>query len=231
MVHFFDEILELIREGGSPGDAGARAIQNWRELLARPPGAPLSDEALCGLFGELEVLEMVLRNSGSLDHWTGWNRDQCDFRLPQIVVEVKSTTSANYRRVKIHGLNQLADPIDGSELVLVLRRLEASVEGRSVPELIDDIVRLGASRSKLLDRLHEARYTEAHRAAYQEKRFVSVEVALRRVDASHPRLVPSMLSGVDLSAIDKIDYELNLNNDAAADLDTTLEALLIEHLQ
>jgi hypothetical protein len=228
LIHYFEEITELIEQGLPPGDAGVAALQNWRELLASPPGAPLSDDALAGLFGELEVLEMILRNGGSLDHWTGWNRDQCDFRLPRLVIEVKSTTSANYRRVRIHGLNQLADPLDGSELILVLRRLESSPDGRSVPDLVDALVKLGASRSSLLDRLHEVRYSEAHRAAYIDKRFVSREVALRHIDANHPRLVPSMLAGVDLSAIDKIDYELNLNNDAGADLGTTLEALLTE---
>lgn len=230
VVHYFEEVIELIRTGAKAGEAGTQALQNWRELLARPPGAPLSDEALAGLFGELEVLEMLLQYGGTLDHWTGWNRDHCDFRLPGLVIEVKSTTSANYRRVKIHGLNQLADPIDGSDLILVLRRLESSAAGRGVPDLVEAIVALGVSRAKLLDRLHEARYSEAHRAAYQDKRFMSLEVALRRVDSSHPRLIPSMLEGVDLSAIDKIDYELNLNNDADADLETTLVALVAERL-
>jgi hypothetical protein len=230
LVHYFEEVIELVRTGMSAGDAGAQALQNWRELLARPPGAPLSDETLAGLFGELEVLEMLLQHGGTLDHWTGWNRDHCDFRLPGLVIEVKSTTSANYRRVKIHGLNQLADPMDGSDLILVLRRLESSAAGRSVPDLVEALVALGVSRAKLLDRLHEARYSEAHRAAYQDTRFVSLEVALRRVDSGHPRLVPSMLEAVDLSAIDKIDYELNLNNDAEADLETNLEALVAEHL-
>ena len=39
-----------------------------------------------------------------------------------------------------------------------------------------------------------------------------------------------MLAGVDLSSIDKIDYELNLNGDADADLDTDLDTLIARHL-
>ena len=229
-VHFLDEVVQLLRSGHAPGDAGRAALQNWRELLAHPAGAPLSESALVGLYGELVVLLMILRNGGQLDQWTGWNRDHCDFRLPGLVIEVKSTTSANYRRVTIHGLGQLADPEDGSDLILVLRRLESSPDGRSVPDLTEEIIRLGASRSVLLDRLSQIRYSEQHRTHYEQVKFVSQEVALRRIDDAHPRLVSSMLAGVDLSCIDRIEYELNLNGQAEADLQSDLDSLIAEKL-
>lgn len=228
--HLLEEMIQLLIDGHAPGDVGRAALQHWRDLLARPAGTPLSENALVGLFGELEVLETILRHGGHLDHWTGWNQDQCDFRLSRLAIEVKSTTSANYRRVRIHGLGQLADPEDGSDLVLVLKRLETSPDGRSVPDLIDAIVQLGTSRAVLLDRLAQARYSDQHRARYAHSKFVSREVALRNIDDSHPRLVPDMLAGVDLSSIDKIDYELNLNGDADADLHTDLDTLLAHHL-
>ena len=228
--HLLDEMVQLLVDGHPPGDVGRTALQNWRDLLARPAGSPLSEDALVGLFGELEVLESVLRHGGQLDHWTGWQHDHCDFRLPGLVVEVKSTSSANYRRVRIHGLAQLADPEDGSGLILVLKRLESSPTGRSVPDLVEDIVRLGVSRSLLLDRLSNLHYSDHHRSRYDSSKFMSIEVAIRRVDDTHPRLVPSMLEAVDLSSIDKIDYELNLNGDAAADLPTDLDTIIRDHL-
>lgn len=218
-TNFLEEVIQLVREGHPPGDAGRAALQNWRELLATPPGAPLSDGALAGLYGELEVLLMVLEAGGDIAHWTGWDRDQNDFRLPGLVIEVKATTSPNYRRVTVHGLRQLADPEDGSDLVLVLRRLEASPDGRSVPDLIDEAVKLGASRSVMLDRLSRVDYSDLHRAHYQSRRFVSQEIALRAIDEAHPRLTPAELDRVDLSAIDRVDYVLNLNADADADSD------------
>lgn len=228
--HLLDEMVQLLVAGHPPGDVGRTALQNWRDLLARSPGRPLSEDALVGLFGELEVLSSVLRHGGQLSHWTGWQHDHCDFRLPGLVVEVKTTTSSDYRRARIHGLSQLADPEDGSRLILVLRRLESSPTGRSVPDLIEEIVRQGVSRSKLLDQLSNLNYSDQHRALYDASRFISIEVALRRVDESHPRLVPSMLAGVDLSSIDKIEYELNLNGDAAADLPTDLDTIIRDHL-
>lgn len=227
--HLLEEMVELLGGGHPPGDVGRVAIRNWRELLARPHGTRLSDKALVGLHGELEVLETILEAGGKLDYWTGWNKDHCDFRLPGLVIEVKSTTSPNYRRVRIHGLAQLDDPEDGSNLVLVLKRLESSPEGRSVPELVDRAVSLGAVRSQLLEKLLEVGYHEHHRASYEDKRFVSEEAALRNIDDKHPRLIASMLTGVDMSSVDKIDYELNLNGSADADINQTIKELLIEH--
>ncbi len=227
---FLDEILQLLKTGHEPGDAGRAALQAWRDLLARPTGEPLREQALVGLFGELEVLETILTLGGDFDSWTGWNKDHNDFRLPGLVIEVKSTTSANYRRVQIHGLGQLDDPQDGSDPVLVLRRLEPSPEGRSVPDLIEALVRLGASRAVILERLAHLHYSDQHRAAYDSHRYVSSEIALRAIDDTHPRLVPSKLVSVDLSCIDKVDYELNLNGDPEADLDNTLRDLISDHL-
>lgn len=230
-IHLLEDVVHLLEDGHPPGDAGRAALQSFRELLARPPGAPLSDQALVGLYGELEVLEMLLELGGELSYWTGWNKDQNDFRIPGLVLEVKSTTSAEYRRVRIHGLRQLADPEDGSALLLVLRRLEASPDGRSVPDLTDALVRLGASRSVLLDHLSQLGYSEQHRDFYEQRRFMSQEVALRRIDDAHPRLTPSALEGIDLSSIDSIDYELNLNGAAESDLAADLKTVLQAHLE
>jgi hypothetical protein len=226
-THFLEEIIQLVESGHAAGDAGRTALQHWRELIAQAPGTTLSNEALAGLFGELEVLETVLQQGGTLGHWTGWTKDQNDFRLPNLVLEVKTTMSANYRRVRVHGLRQLAAPEDGSCLVLVLRRLEASPTGRSVPDLTDALVRLGAPRPKLLECLARVHYSEQHRTQYEQLRFVSQELTLRRVDDGHPRLTPEILRPIDLAHIDKVDYELNLNDDAT-DLGTTLDALVAQ---
>lgn len=228
--HLLEEIVDLLKQGHPPGDAGYVAISNWRELLARPAGQRLSDQALVGLHGELEILESILDAGGELNHWTGWSKDHCDFRLSGLVIEAKSTTSSDYRRVRVHGLAQLDDPEDGSDLILVLKRLEASQDGRSVPDLIERLVKLGASRARLLERLTEVGYYEHHEASYENQRFVSTNVALRRIDDSHPRLIPSMLRDVGTSCIDKIDYELNLDGTADADLKTSIERILANHL-
>jgi hypothetical protein len=228
--HLLEEIVELLSNGHAPGDVGLVAIRNWRELLARPAGDRLSDQALVGLHGELEVLETILEVGGDLDHWTGWNKDHCDFRLSGLVIEVKSTTSSDYRRVRVHGLAQLDDPQDGSDLLLVLKRLESSPDGRSVPDLVERVVALGAARSRLLEKLAGVGYYEHHNASYENKRFVSKEAVLRDIDDSHPRLIASMLTGVEMSSVDKIEYELNLNGTADADIDQTIEELLVERL-
>lgn len=217
-VRLFEEVIELLGEAHPPGDAGRAALQNWRELLAKPAGARLSENALVGLFGELEVLSVALDHGGSLDWWTGWEKDRVDFRAPGLAIEVKSTMSAEYRRVKIHGLQQLAAPSDGSDLVLALRRLERSPHGLSLPDLINELCAKGVARSSLLERLSHVGYFETHQALYEGFRLVSQEVALRLVNDSHPRLTPDSLSSVNLNHIDRVDYELNLNDEHDTDL-------------
>ena len=217
-VRFFEEVAELLGAGHPPGDAGRAALQNWRELLARPAGTPLTADALVGLFGELEVLELLLDHDGKLEWWTGWQKDHVDFRIPGLAIEVKSTTSSEYRRVKIHGLQQLADPEDGSDLILALRRLDHSPQGRSVPDLTDSLCAKGIARSSLLECLSRVGYFESHRPQYEEIRFVSLELALREVNENHPRLTSEALSKVNLNHIDRVDYELNLNDEHDTDL-------------
>lgn len=228
---FLGEIVSLVADGEPPGSAGQLALRNWRELLARPPGQVLDENQLAGLYGELEILETILVHSGSIGAWTGWQRDQNDFRLPGLVIEVKTTLSPNYRRVRIHGLAQLADPQDGSDLVLVLRRLERSPTGRSVPDLVDACVDKGAPRAELLEHLANVGYSEQHRPRYRDVRFVSQEIALRSIDDEHPRITTELLGrSIDLAPIDRVDYVLDLDGTANSDLDTNLEDLIAARL-
>lgn len=228
---FVEAVFGRLSDGAAPGGVGRSVLVEWRDLLARSPGSPLSDDALVGLFGELEVLERIVARGGSLSHWTGWQRDHNDFRLPELAIEVKSTTSADFRRVEIHGLGQLADPQDGSDLVLVLRRLESSPAGRSVPDLVDVLVRLGISRSELLQCLSNVGYSEEHRPFYDGRRFVSEETVVRRVDADHPRLTPDRLRQIDLTAIGRVDYTLDLNSHHESDLEQSLDELIAAALE
>ena len=63
-----------------------------------------------------------------------------------------------------------------------------------------------------------AGYFESHRPQYEEIRFVSLELALREVNENHPRLTSEALSKVNLNHIDRVDYELNLNDEHDTDL-------------
>lgn len=226
---FLEEVFARLDEGQEPGGVADAALSRWGDLLAKPAGPRLGSTQLAGLYGELEILERILRSGGSLDSWTGWQMDSVDFRLPGLSIEVKSTVSADYRRVRIHGLGQLTDPLDGSRLVLVLRRLELSATGRSVPELIDALVALGADRPSLLESLYEVGYSEAHREDYLDRRFVSEVVALRDIDPQHPRLTMEMVRATDLQAIDRVDYVLNLNGTETGDIDIGLNELIGQH--
>ncbi|MEE8600784.1 PD-(D/E)XK motif protein [Euzebya tangerina] len=227
---FLLEVFARLSQNQPRGRVADMALRRWADLVSRPAGPRLGDRELAGLFGELEILELAMERGALFDHWTGWRREAVDFRFPGLVVEVKATLSPNYRRVRIHGLEQLADPLDGSPLILVLRRLQLSPEGRSLPLLTDSLVDLGADRAALLGALHNVGYSEAHRTDYEATRFISEVVALREISADHPRLTPAAARDIDLQAIDRVDYVLNLNGTDQDDMNISIEELFDEHL-
>ena len=229
--HFLDEVVELLVSGHVPGDAVREAFGNWNELLARNVGRRLSESAVVGLWGELELLSEILRLGGSLNAWTGWKRDNNDFRLPKLTIEAKTTTSADYRKIQVHGLAQLDDPADGTPLLLVLKRVEASAGGRCLNDLVSEVIELSSAASEVLNRLADVGYYEHHASDYEQYRYVSTDVALRFVDDNHPRLTFGHLRQVDLTAIDKVTYELNLNGTVeSSDVDRPLLELLAEYI-
>lgn len=228
-------IVSRIVEGEPRGRVPVTVLREFDGLLAGEAGRRLSDNQLVGLLGELEVLREVVAAGGGLDHWTGHLNDHVDFRLPGMALEVKSTLSANHRRVVVHGLRQLEAPDDGSDLFLLLRRFERSPDGpdsNSVPEVVDQLIGMGVAAHELLEALSGHGYLQAHADDYVDKRFVGTERALRLVDDSHPRLTESLLkrAEVDLSGIDGVDYVLDLDDSVADDLNTELGALLASRM-
>lgn len=225
-----DDVLTLVDGGTPPGVAGHESLVRWRDVLAAAPGRPMDQRRQAGLHGELSVLLEILDAGGTLDMWTGWSGAPKDFALPGLAIEVKTTTSPDYRRVQVHGLRQLETPLDGSDVVLSLRRVELSPHGTSLPSLVDDLLERSISRSTLLERLLDAGYSEAHRSIYRDTRFTTESVALRWIDDGHPRLVPSMLRDVDLQAIGSVRYELDLNGTESEDIEQTVAELIAESL-
>lgn len=204
-----EDLLERLADGEPPSTTPARVIADWRGLFAGAPGQRLTPQALAGLFGELIVLRQMLDAGGTVEWWSGWDKDHVDFRLPGVAVEVKSTLDADHKRIEVHGLAQLDDPPDGSRLLLCLKRLTHSPNGMSVPDLVDDLT-LHVPEVELRNRLVEAGYQAEHEQDYRLHRFVVEEVALYEVDGAFPRLTEAMLTAVAAPAVESVDYRLNL---------------------
>ena len=114
-------------------------------------------EELVGLYGELVVLEDLLRvHRASVKCWTGPFGGRHDFSGRRFALEVKSTLTRVSKTVHISGIEQLMPPASGSELGLMHLVLErAGAAGRTLGDLLESITALTDDPSRLADALRE----------------------------------------------------------------------------
>jgi hypothetical protein len=223
-IHLFPTIYALIEDVLRRIEAGekdcvvalANSLRNFEALVARAGG--ISREETVGLYGELLVLESLLR-AGKADAkaWIGANRQSHDFRLSTLELEVKTTTSNN-RHHYVHGLNQLT-PSPGHDLHVVSIRLSSpgSGAGRSLDELIDDLLATMSGNeeavqyfSNELDKTSYARGNHECTVAYQlAADLMQVSIGKDFPIVNHSRL-EEMLGGSAAGRVMRLDLLINL---------------------
>jgi hypothetical protein len=209
------EIVERI--AATPAKAVAalrRTLADWRALLS---GArhTLGPAELAGLYGELTVLQaLVTRDPGAVAFWTGPLKTKQDFHRGSVALEVKSTTSTESRTTRIHGLGQLDAGDD--RLLLVWLRLRTD-RGRSVPELVDEILTVADDEAAFRSALFQAGYAETEREVYSRRVFEVVEMRTYEVGPGFPRITTAGLAGdATLAGLDHVDYDVDLDSLPAA---------------
>ncbi len=217
-----EEVLSAVAaEPKRPDAAAAMVLGRWRELLAALPEAPLGEEALTGLFGELHVLRVLAEAGQPADRWwTGYDRHRHDFCAPQCDIEVKTTRAADSQTVSINGLTQL-DPPAGGRLLLVLVRVEAGgATGETLPEAVRTVLSAARDPAALERALADAGYSSAHDSSYKATRLRVREVVWHDVKEDFPRLSPRhFAAGHPCPAVSAIGYALDLSHATAFRVD------------
>lgn len=202
-----------------PVKALYRVLDRWRALL-RAEGAPLRQQQLAGLTGELLVLNQLLEHDPSAHRlWLGPGGYRHDFTAATTAVEVKATIGSEGRRPRIHGLDQLEAPA-GGRLCLAWYRLQPSAKGGAgFLELIGRALRLCDDESALLELLSDAGYRSSDIDHYRDVRFVTIEERWYEVDPEFPKLTGRdlALAGVPVSAID-VEYTVDISGESPAPL-------------
>ena len=195
-----------------PERTASRVINRWRELLARPASGPLEPAVLIGLFGELTCLKMlVARAPAAVALWTGPLGAGHDFCAQDLHLEVKATAGRRGWIFEMHGLDQLEAP-PGGELYLGVFQVEESPAGRSVPELVDALVQLGADVVTLREKVARAGIGPDRWEAAAEIKYREVQHRFYLVSAGFPRLVAGDLVGGKVPhGITHVHYGLDLN--------------------
>ena len=118
-------------------------LERWKNLFGRVRDSHLSLAEQQGLFGELCVLQGLLRDprisdTGSVLSWVGADKAVRDFRGATWAVEVKTTSTNKHDKLSINGESQLDDSkVEG--LWLAHYALEANNSaGCSLPDKVDE---------------------------------------------------------------------------------------------
>jgi len=120
------EVLERLKNGTSPAEAVRGTIRDFRDLILAKPRRDVSVGELCGLIGELLVLERLCESSpDGVSAWTGPYEQRHDFRKGARAIEVKASMRSDSSHIKVNGVEQLKPP-EGGTLNLVHVRLERS---------------------------------------------------------------------------------------------------------
>ncbi|MGW4112640.1 PD-(D/E)XK motif protein [Actinosynnema sp. NPDC004786] len=219
-------VADRVQLGGlSPARALHATLDRMSSLLRTPEA--LTREREIGLFGELLVLGGLIERLGavkSVEAWRGSLAEEHDFGLPELDVEVKTTTSES-RTHWIESLTQLV-PKEGRPLWLVSHQLTSAGAGTgsSLPGLIEAVsAQLGPGRHQ--DDFEDALARSGWRDAYRER--LTTRWARRsasrgyHVTGPFPRLTPDDLRnrGVVIDRIPTIRYRIDL--DGFADEDKT----------
>ncbi|GIH78373.1 PD-(D/E)XK motif protein [Planobispora longispora] len=204
----------------TPLKALYRVLDRWKALF-QTKGAPLGVEQLAGLFGELTVLVRLLEEDGSAHRlWRGPGGHHHDFSADRTAVEVKASVGGDLRRVRIHGLEQLEAPHNGS-LQLVWYRLERpSNRGESLPELIERALGRVDDESALLSLLAAVGYHSSDVDLYRDIRFSAIEERWYEVDAPFPKLTGKDLAtaGIPITVAD-VAYTIDLSHEPPTPLE------------
>ena len=204
-----DVIAALASQASAPLTVLAQVLDGWHELFRT--GSQLGIEQLAGLFGELSFLNSLLDlDAGMVHAWQGPLRSSHDFVSNGWATEVKATASSEGRSVRIHGIDQLADPLGGGLMLLWLRLNTTETAGMSFPELVDSTADRIGRPQELWHLLARAGYLVADRTRYDGIRFTIVEEAAYRVTEEFPRIVASSFPGGVPPGISNIRYTLDL---------------------
>lgn len=213
-----DILVSVETNTARPLKTARRVVERWRALFTAL-GDILSADQLAGLFGELLILSRLLDIHGEATRlWTGPTGHRHDFHGGIGAVEVKTSTSIDGRRVRIHGLDQLEEPSGGFLALAWLRLEKSSDQGRTLPELVDDLMNLVNDDHDLTTRLTKAGYRPADRDQYGALRFHLAEQRWFPVDSAFPRLTESMIAPAVQPSVRDVSYIVDLMPDPVPQL-------------
>ena len=200
--------------GDAMGTAIGRVLASYRELLGAL--GRLSEHQELGLYGELLVLDHLISSIGehrAVDSWRGPTREEHDFGLDDVDLEVKTTLSED-RSHRISSLTQL-EPSPGRDLWLMSVQLTTrGVGGSTLPELIARVInRLSspAVQTRFAERLAGVGWDASHSHLHNRRFVQRSRVCAFNVTQEFPAITARRLgsAGFPIERFSDVSYILH----------------------
>lgn len=194
--------------------ATAAGVARHRNVFASR--VALTTEKELGLYGELLLLDFLVRQTGAgpaIAAWQGPLSEEHDFTLDNVHLEVK-TTSGERRQHVIHGLQQLV-PLHGVPLSLVSIQLTRSspTGGRTLPQTIANLRTVSGGHSVSLDaRLSALGWRDEDSDLYPTPWCLRSRPRAYDVNADFPAMTSNRLADVvpNFSLLSDVSYRVDL---------------------
>jgi len=213
-----DVVATLVSLRGAEGkrllEVSLVRIHAWQEFMRKGGQRFLGPEAEVGLYGELEVLDMLMEHGVAapvvIASWQGPLDGLHDFQFGSGAIEVKSTASTASFQARVGSLEQLDDSMV-SPLFLAGVQLTTDPQGQTLPARID-VLRdrlsdLPATKESFDRLLLHAGFSGDDADGYS-RQFRCQAIRVFRVDERFPRLTRGNVAGAVTSA----QYEINLSH-------------------
>lgn len=196
-------------------------VRAWQNFMQPGKERVLGFESEMGLYGELVMLESLIRADipadQALDSWVGPCDGVQDFMIGTGAIEVKTTATAGIFLAWISSLEQLDDSLCQPLFVAAVRLCQTD-SGTNLPgriEILRDMLQ-AAGAETLFDfdlKLLQAGYFNSFSGRYV-RRFDHVGTRVIHVDGSVPRLVHATIP----TGILRAKYEIDIDSITSGDL-------------
>lgn len=202
------DVIEAVEGSRDPAGAAAAAVAAWRRLFAKLADVrALTYQQRVAVFGELSVLQSVVENGKDFqpEWWTGPYQEPHDFELSSASLEVKSIGDDS-PAITVHGFEQL-ERTDDKPLHLVIRKVVESQTGKTVAEMLSEILAVAGGAAEIRERAAAVGVFETDPDL---TRFEVVETLIGEVDGDFPRISFGDLNGAAQRAVTGISYDIDL---------------------
>lgn len=185
-------------------------LAKWSAFFKRDDQTTLSAIEQQGLYGELVVLENLMRyKEGIISCWTGCEKETHDFYLNDMAIEVKTSSRSGPDLIKVSNEYQLDESDVKGKLYLVFLKIKRSeADGEKLPSIVERIYRKlnGDQAIKFEEKLLKSGYVYKMPDLYtyafrvRNERYFEVKKGFPRITAT----------GLD-KGIGAVEYELSLD--------------------